>query len=272
MDGEKFDNLIKRFCTTRLTRKSALRGLVAGAAAALTGVSFASDNVAARKRRARIASDPVRCACSDDLSPKQCPAKSGNEFTCKLCPGIKKGSVQVKCGDPNICVCQSEKCVVGDKVFKKGDPVDVCEPKPCPTDVTCDDNVACTVDTCGADGFCTHTPDDSKCDDNVACTVDKCDPIEGCTHTPDDSLCTPSRPGCTVKCDPIEGCIETCICVHSTLPDQNCKDACTASGQGCGQECEAICGPACPVGTEDRQCIDSDFCNPACFENCKFIC
>ena len=44
MDGEKFDNLIRQICTTRLTRVSALRGLVAGAVAALTGATLASDD------------------------------------------------------------------------------------------------------------------------------------------------------------------------------------------------------------------------------------
>ena len=50
MDGEKFDDLLKRLCTTRLTRISALRGLVAGAAAALTGATLASDETDARKK------------------------------------------------------------------------------------------------------------------------------------------------------------------------------------------------------------------------------
>ena len=33
MDGQKFDELIKQVCPTRLTRLSALRGLALGAAA-----------------------------------------------------------------------------------------------------------------------------------------------------------------------------------------------------------------------------------------------
>jgi len=51
MDGKKFDSLIKQFCTTRLTRKNALRGLVAGVAAAVTGASFAAGDVDAKKKR-----------------------------------------------------------------------------------------------------------------------------------------------------------------------------------------------------------------------------
>ena len=52
MDGQKFDELVKQFCTTRLTRWSALRGLVAGAAATVTGAAVLSDDAEARARRA----------------------------------------------------------------------------------------------------------------------------------------------------------------------------------------------------------------------------
>jgi hypothetical protein len=50
MDGKTFDDLIRRFCTIRLTRVSALRGLVTGAATALTGAALASDETDAKKK------------------------------------------------------------------------------------------------------------------------------------------------------------------------------------------------------------------------------
>ena len=50
MDGQKFDELIKQFCTTRLTRLSALRGLVAGVAATVTGSALIADDAEARKK------------------------------------------------------------------------------------------------------------------------------------------------------------------------------------------------------------------------------
>ena len=49
MDGEQFDNILRRFCSTRITRVDTLRGLVAGAAAALTGSALVSDDADARK-------------------------------------------------------------------------------------------------------------------------------------------------------------------------------------------------------------------------------
>src|SRR5215208_6354303 len=53
MDGQKFDELVKQFCTTRLTRLSALRGLVAGAAAAVTGSALATDDADAKGKKGR---------------------------------------------------------------------------------------------------------------------------------------------------------------------------------------------------------------------------
>src|SRR5687768_3721735 len=51
MDGQKFDELVKQFCTTRLTRLSALRGLVAGVAATVTGSTLIADDADAKKGR-----------------------------------------------------------------------------------------------------------------------------------------------------------------------------------------------------------------------------
>jgi hypothetical protein len=49
--------------------------------------------------------------------------------------------------------------------------------------VNCDDQNACTLDSCDpAVGTCTHAP--VSCDDGNACTADSCDPIAGCQHQP----------------------------------------------------------------------------------------
>src|SRR4051812_20230318 len=42
MDGEQFDDLIKRFTVTRVTRMDALRSLLAGAGIAVTGAAAAA--------------------------------------------------------------------------------------------------------------------------------------------------------------------------------------------------------------------------------------
>src|SRR5918993_2133500 len=51
MDGQKFDELIRSICTTRLTRWGALRGLVAGVAATVTGSALIADDADAKKGR-----------------------------------------------------------------------------------------------------------------------------------------------------------------------------------------------------------------------------
>jgi hypothetical protein len=53
MDGKTFDDLIRRFCTTRLTRLSALRGFITAAVAAATGATLADDETDAKKKRGR---------------------------------------------------------------------------------------------------------------------------------------------------------------------------------------------------------------------------
>lgn len=72
--------------------------------------------------------------CTDAESPKRCPKKGGEEYTCKRCAEETKGSLQVECkaGDP-VCVCRSRRCKVGDQRFDKGDeiPETTCEPQLC---------------------------------------------------------------------------------------------------------------------------------------------
>jgi len=56
MDGEKFDDLLKKVCTTRLTRLGALRGLAVAAVAAVTGSALVADDASAghgHKKQAR---------------------------------------------------------------------------------------------------------------------------------------------------------------------------------------------------------------------------
>jgi hypothetical protein len=50
MDGERFDDLIRRLYTARLSRVNALRGVAGGVAAVLTGAALGSTATAARAR------------------------------------------------------------------------------------------------------------------------------------------------------------------------------------------------------------------------------
>ncbi len=71
--------------------------------------------------------------------------------------------------------------------------------KCCSLDNLCDDGDACTANFCMSEE-CTAEPVD--CDDQVACTVESCDFIDGCSNTPDDSLCAEGE-----ICDAELGCV-----------------------------------------------------------------
>ena len=87
-----------------------------------------------------------------------------------------------------------------------------CHPQPeCTVNADCDDGIFCNgAETCNA-GFCMNgTP--PTCDDWVACTVDSCDATsDACVNTPDDFACPDDGLFCTgdVTCDPDAGCMST---------------------------------------------------------------
>jgi hypothetical protein len=75
------------------------------------------------------------------------------------------------------------------------------------TPLTCNDNNACTTDTCDPVLGCVFTPN-PPCTDNNVCTTDTCDPLLGCQFgTPD--ACDDNNPCTDDTCDPILGCQHT---------------------------------------------------------------
>lgn len=105
----------------------------------------------------------------------------------------------------------------------------------CRTDGDCDDNDACTTDSCGADNRCTRTP--IACDDGRGlCTTKRCDPATGCVFQEvgcdDGNACTAD------SCDPQTGCVHDA----AARDGQPCDNG-TGTCQG-GQ-----CVRACPPGT-----------------------
>jgi hypothetical protein len=69
----------------------------------------------------------------------------------------------------------------------------------------CDDDVACTDDSCDEeDDVCVSEPDDAKCDDGDVCTIDTCDPETGCEHVFDDTDSDGDEiPDC-ISCPPLD--------------------------------------------------------------------
>ena len=141
----------------------------------------------------------------------------------------------------------------------------------------CDDNDACTVDSCGPT-HCVHDPipgcgscvTPADCADGDACTVDSCS-AGVCTYAP--------SPTCTVGCTTAADCTDHDLCtidlciggVCSSRPSAtcaactgkaDCDDAnpCTFDVCGDSGSCELTGSTSCPSCTAAADCDDSDAC------------
>lgn len=215
-------------------------------------------------------------------------------------PDLKCSGAAVDCNDGNSCTadsCEEEVgCQFEDKV--DGSPCDLspefcgakgeCQDGECEAEgvEVCDDEIACTVDSCSEAGECTHEPDHTACADGLFCNgAETCDPAEGCLageppvlddaigctvdscdedaddvlHVPDDSLCTDS--------DVCNG-VETCVpaegdtvsgCLAGAAPELSDDLDCTVD------TCDPVDGP---VHTPDHSLCDdakectTDTCDP----------
>ncbi|NUN15524.1 MAG: hypothetical protein HUU55_18015, partial [Myxococcales bacterium] len=105
----------------------------------------------------------------------------------------------------------------------------------------CDDENACTADSCDSGGDCTF--DTIECDDSDACNgAETCEPLSGCVSP---GLDCDDGNACTVdSCDSALG------CVHTTI-DCDDQDACTGT-ETCDPEsgCAAGIPPVCNDGND----------------------
>ena len=177
----------------------------------------------------------------------------GNPCTADSCDPITGGCLNTPldggtCDDGNVCTGPVDQCDSTGQCH--GVPIEGC----CTADAACNDNNACTVDTCDPathtctnlirtctasdachiascapdDGSCVEAPID--CDDQNACTDDSCDPASGlCGHQ--SISCDDADPCTTDSCDAVAG------CVHAPCP---AGTTCQAGG------CSAPPGLACP--------------------------
>lgn len=123
-------------------------------------------------------------ACTDSVcsnTPVQCP--EGQECQNGNCVEVCDGNDD--CDDGDACN-GAETCVNG-----------ACQAG---TAVDCDDDNACTEDTCDpATGQCTNEDTSAECDDGVACTDDSCDPATGCVNAdncPEGETCNTTTGQC----------------------------------------------------------------------------
>jgi hypothetical protein len=145
------------------------------------------------------------------------------------------------------------------------------------TGASCETGDLCTVDTCNDLGFC-EAGGPENCNDNNACTDDSCDPNTGCVNTnntdpcDDGNACTTNDacaggacvggapPNCNDNnactddsCDPNTGCVNT----NNTDP---CDDgnACTTNDACASGACVGGAPPNC---NDNNACTD-DSCDP----------
>ncbi|HZN03901.1 MAG TPA: hypothetical protein VFD06_09985 [Candidatus Polarisedimenticolia bacterium] len=118
------------------------------------------------------------------------------------------------------------------------------------------------ADSCGEGtaGNATAGPriqDARSCDDTIACTIDSCDSSLGCVNAPSDAACDDSNPCTTDSCNPASGCVHT----NNTAP---CSDgsACTTNDACSGGACLGGPPPSCDDGNvcTDDSCIPSSGC------------
>lgn len=120
----------------------------------------------------------------------------------------------------------------------------------CTTDADCDNGVFCDgQETCSEAGCCVQSPPED-CDDDVACTVDSCDEAtRSCRHLPDDALCSNG-----LYCDGVESCDVATGCLAGVAVV--CDDGVPCTEDLCLEDTRA-----CAYVPRDSRCDDGIFCN-----------
>lgn len=162
------------------------------------------------------------------------------------------------------------------------DPIEGCvAPPPCTTDADCDDLQACNgLETCDPEVGCRRSAMPT-CDDGIACTVDTCDPAAnggagGCVSSADDARCDDGR-ACNgrERCDPTSatGCVSgtPIVCDDSlACTTDRCEDpAGTCVHRGPDVDGDGFVELGCGAGND---CNDrSPSINPAAIELCDGV-
>ncbi len=195
-----------------------------------------------------------------------------NDVVCSdglVCTGVETCDVIADCqpGTPPVCndnvACTTNSCneQAGGCIFT-------------PIDSACNDGQFCNgVETCSAQGCQPGTP--PSCDDGVDCTADSCSVnANACLHTTNDSFCDDG-----VYCNGTESCSATLDCVTTgpvSCPSDGvgCTvEACDEIAQDCASTPNAglcpggeFCSPVldcipAPPCLDDAECQDGDLCN-----------
>jgi hypothetical protein len=197
---------------------------------------------------------PITGACDD-----------GNKCTLKdtCIAGACTGQATLACNDGTVCTDDScdpvlgcvyknntASCEDGNKCTTK----DYCSGGKCKSGayVDCNDNNACTNDSCVPATGCANVPNTNPCDDKNACTAgDTCS--AGICKGLSTVVCDDKNPCTDDSCDPIKGCVYT----NNTA---KCDDgnACTT-----GDACAAgACKGTGTLSCDDKNVCTDDSCDP----------
>jgi hypothetical protein len=210
---------------------------------------------------------------SNDSTPSVIEQVSG--FDASLGDGVCDTAPQLAAGNTNsgslaLCpVCDDGNQCNGTETC---DPQLGCQPG---TPITCNDNNACTSDTCDvtvpAPGDpCVYTPGALNCDDNDVCTTDSCDPVTGCHNEPGALNCDDNDVCTTDSCDPVTGC-------HNEPGALNCDDNNVCTDDSCDPVSGCVNKDHSSKCDDGNSCTD-DSCDPVkgCVhtdnDSCNLIC
>ena len=230
MDATRFDDLIKRLATTRLTRLQTLRGLAAGGVAALTGITLGSKEARAKKKnekKVKVCKCPTADATTCKTAKiKKSKAKKVAKKACNYKGKCQAGVTSCAAGTPGGGTgpgggtSPGQTCSDG---VKNGSETDVDCGGSCPR---CADGKACLVANDCLSGTCsgaqcvactptltcgTDANGQCRCDTEFSTQKPVCDKVEALGFTVDD--CGKCPPG-----------TETCVTIQGT--QFNCYKRC----------------------------------------------
>src|SRR5207245_1949642 len=154
--------------------------------------------------------------------------------------GVCTGGTPLGCNDNNACTTDS--C----------DPATGCRHVPVVNGTPCGDGNVCNgAETCQAGACSAGTP--LNCNSSSPCTTDTCDALAGCQHTalPNGTSCSDGN-----ACDGAETC-QFGVCVAGTTLDCNDNNPCTADA------CDPLAGCQHAALANGTSCSDGNVCNGA---------